>query len=55
MRYIWNLTSTNGPDLIEFTKEFVHANTTETEVNYTLGHLKQKCIESVIDVLTNPF
>ena len=39
--------SSMSEDLKEFTEEFTHANTTETEVNTLWNTFKQKCIESV--------
>ena len=39
--------SSMSEDLKEFTEEFTHANTTETEVNTLWTTFKQKCIESI--------
>ena len=47
--YLWKRAdkSSMSVDLRQFTREFVHANTTETEVNTLWTTFKQKCIESV--------
>ena len=47
--YLWKWAdkSSMSEDLKEFTEEFTHANTTETEVNTLWTSFKQKCIESV--------
>ena len=47
--YLWKRAdkSSMSEDLKQFTGEFVHANTTETEVNTLWTTFKQKCIESV--------
>ena len=46
--YLWKRAdkSSMSEDLKEFTEEFTHANTTETEVNTLWTTFKQKCIES---------
>ena len=55
--YLWKRAdkSSMSEDLKEFTEEFTHANTTETEVNTLWTTFKQKCIESVNKYVPSKF
>ena len=55
--YLWKRAdkSSMSEDLKEFTEEFTHANTTETEVNTLSTTFRQKCIESVNKYVPSKF
>ena len=55
--YLWKRIDkcSMSEDLKEFTEEFTHANTTETEVNTLWTTFKQKCIESVNKYVPSKF